>query len=143
MEDFSMTINGMPNIPSCSTIVSLKASDVIPVTKFCMSNKLINNTESNSVGIKSLLGSCDLKIQDKASSIIIISTDEGSYRFFADLYGISCEFTSEGNYVNSDKKPEEIRPKDQGFDEAAKKIVNSTSDNSNNGLNILQGFIQF
>jgi hypothetical protein len=63
-------------------------SDVIPVTKFCMAIKLINNTESNSVEIKSLSGSCDLKIQDKASSIIITSIDEGSYRFFADLYGI-------------------------------------------------------
>jgi hypothetical protein len=63
----------MSNIPSCSTIVSLKASAVIPVTKFCMAIKLINNTESNSVGFKSLSGSCDLKIQDKTSSIIIIS----------------------------------------------------------------------
>jgi hypothetical protein len=133
------TINGMPNIPSCSTIVTLKAPDIIPVTKFCMVVKLINNTESNSVGIKSLSGSCDLKIQDKAGSIIIISVDEGSYRFFADLFGISCEFMGEGNYVNcSDKTPEEIRPKDQGFDEAAEKIVNITSDNSNNGLNLVQ-----
>jgi hypothetical protein len=77
MEDVAMpeirTINGMQNIPSCSTIVSLKASDVIPITKFCIAIKIINNTESNSVGIKSLSGSCDLKIQDKASSIIIIS----------------------------------------------------------------------
>jgi hypothetical protein len=91
MEDVAMpeirTINGMPNIPLYSTIVTLKASDVIPVTKFCMAIELINNTESNSVGIKSLSGSCDLKIQDKASSIII-SIVEGSYRFFADLYGI-------------------------------------------------------
>jgi hypothetical protein len=96
MEDFTMpeirTVICMPNTPSCSTIVTLKASDVIPVTKFCMVVKLINNTESNSVGIKSLSGSWDLKIQDKASSIIIISIDEGSYRFFADLYGISCEW---------------------------------------------------
>jgi hypothetical protein len=92
MEDFAIpeirTINGMPNISSCSTIVTLKASDVIPVIKFCMIIKLINNTESNSVGIKSLSGSSDLKIQDKAGSMIIISIDEGSYRFFADLYGI-------------------------------------------------------
>jgi hypothetical protein len=143
MEDYAMpeirTINGIPNIPYCSTIVYLKASDVIPVTKFCMAIKLINNTESNSVGIKSLSGSCDLKIQDKAGSIIIISVDEGSYRFFADLFGISCEFTGEGNYVNcSDKTPEEIWPKDQGFDEAAEKIVNITSDTSNNGLNLDQ-----
>jgi hypothetical protein len=79
MEDYAMpeirTINGMPNIPSCSTIVSLKASDVIPVTNYCMAIKLINNIESNSVGIKSLSGSCDLKIQDKAGSIIIISIE--------------------------------------------------------------------
>jgi hypothetical protein len=38
MEDFAMpeirTINGMLNVPSCSTIVTLKASDVIPVTNF-------------------------------------------------------------------------------------------------------------
>jgi hypothetical protein len=44
-------------------------------------------------------------------------------------------FTGEGNYVNcSDKTPKVIWPKDQGFDEAAEKIVNITSDNSNNGL---------
>jgi hypothetical protein len=79
-------VNGMPNIPSCSTIVTLKTSDVIPVTKFCMVVKLINNTESNSVGIKSLSGFCDLKIQDKVGSIIIIFINKGSYRFFADLY---------------------------------------------------------
>jgi hypothetical protein len=80
MEDFAMpkikTINGIPNIPSYSTIVTLKALDIIPVTNFCITIKLINNTKSNSVGIKSLSGSCDLKIQDKASSIIIISIDE-------------------------------------------------------------------
>jgi hypothetical protein len=81
------------------------------------------------VGIKSLSGSCDLKIQDKTGSIIIISIDEG----------FACEFTGEGNYVNcSDKTPEEIRPKDQGFDEATEKIVNITSDNLNNGLNLDQ-----
>jgi hypothetical protein len=91
------------------------------------------------MGIKSLSGFYDLKIQDKAGSIIIISIDEGSYRFFADFYGISCEFTGEGNYVNcSDKTPEEIRPKDQGFDEVAEKIVNITSYNSKNGLNLDQ-----
>jgi hypothetical protein len=140
MEDFAMpeirTINNMQNIPSCSTIVTLKASDVIPVTKFCMAVKLINNTESNSVEIKSLSGSCDLKIEDKAGSIII-SIDEKSYRFFADLYGISCKFTGEGNHFNcSDKTPEIIRPKDQGIDEAAEKIIDITSGNSNNGLNL-------
>jgi hypothetical protein len=79
MEDFSMpeirTINGMLTIPSCSTIVTLKILDFIIVTKFCMAVKFLNNTESNSVGIKSLSGSCDLKIQDKTGSIIIISVN--------------------------------------------------------------------
>jgi hypothetical protein len=50
-----------------------------------METKLgINNTKSKAVCIKSLLGSCDLKISDKVDYIIIISTDKGSYRFFAD-----------------------------------------------------------
>jgi hypothetical protein len=55
-EDFAMAeiriINGMPNISSYSTIVILKASDVTPVTNFCETFKLINNTKSNAVGIK-------------------------------------------------------------------------------------------
>jgi hypothetical protein len=85
MEDVAMpeirTINGMPNIPECSTIVSLKVLEVIPITNFCMAVKLINNTKSKSMGIKSLSGFCDLKISDKAGYITIISIDEGSYRF--------------------------------------------------------------
>jgi hypothetical protein len=56
MEDFAMpeirTINGMPNTPSCSTTVTLKALDIIPVTKFYMAIKLINNMDFNLVGIK-------------------------------------------------------------------------------------------
>jgi hypothetical protein len=56
MEDVAMpkikTIKRMPNIPACSTTVSLKASNVITITKFCMAVKLINNMESKSVGIK-------------------------------------------------------------------------------------------
>jgi hypothetical protein len=59
--------NGMPNIPSCSTIVTLKASNSTLITNFCTALKLINNTKFNAVGIKSLSGSCDLKIEDKAS----------------------------------------------------------------------------
>jgi hypothetical protein len=60
MEDFVMpeirTINGMPKILIYFTIVLLKTSDVIPVTNYCTTVKLINNTESNAVGIKSLSG---------------------------------------------------------------------------------------
>jgi hypothetical protein len=49
------------------------------------------------------------------------------------------EFTGEGNYINcSDKDPEEIKPKDQAFEEAVEKIINITSNNSKNGLNLDQ-----
>jgi hypothetical protein len=43
MEDFAMleirTINGMPNIPSCSTVVILKTSNILPKTIFCTAVK--------------------------------------------------------------------------------------------------------
>jgi hypothetical protein len=69
MEDFAMpeirTINGMPNIFLCFIIVILKTSDIIPVINFCTVVKLINNTESNAVGIKSLSGFCHLKLKIK------------------------------------------------------------------------------
>jgi hypothetical protein len=82
------TANSMPNIPSCSTLVTLKTTDVIPVN--CQTVKTIKNTESNSIGIKSISGSCDIKVKDKLEYQLYISIDEGSYRFFNDLQGISC-----------------------------------------------------
>jgi hypothetical protein len=48
------TANSMPNIPSCSTLVTLEAKDVILVTNYCKAIKVIKNVESNSVGVKSL-----------------------------------------------------------------------------------------
>jgi hypothetical protein len=58
MVDFAMskirTINGIPNIPSFSTIITLKTSDIILVTSFCTVIKLINNTKSSTMGINSL-----------------------------------------------------------------------------------------
>jgi hypothetical protein len=61
MEDFSMpkirTINGIPNIPSCSTIVTLKTSDITPVTNFRTTVKINKNIEVTSIGIRSLLKS--------------------------------------------------------------------------------------
>jgi hypothetical protein len=44
----------MPNIPACTIIVLLKVSDIILVTNFSTTVKLINNIESKAVGIKSL-----------------------------------------------------------------------------------------
>jgi hypothetical protein len=93
------TINLMLNIPSCSTIVTLNAKDLHPITHFCQAMKLIKNLESGSVGIKSLSGFCDVKVQDRANLVTYITTDEGSYRFFGDLWGISCDMMGEGSYT--------------------------------------------
>jgi hypothetical protein len=36
---------------------------------------------------------------------------------------VSCDLVTEGSYINySDKKPKKVKPKDQGFDEAAEKL---------------------
>jgi hypothetical protein len=79
--------------------------------------------ESNSTGIKSLSGSCDVQIEDKAGYKLYISTDEGSFRFFKDLEKVSCDLISEGSYINcSDKEPEDVKPKDQGFIKTLKKL---------------------
>jgi hypothetical protein len=135
------TANSMPNIPSCSTLVTLKTTDVIPVTNYCQAIKAIKNTESNSIGIKSLSGSCDIKVKDKLGYQLYISVDEGSYRFFNDLQGISCNLIGEGSYTDcSDKEPEDIKPKDQGFDESAEKIVDTfNSATGSSGLDISFG----
>jgi hypothetical protein len=61
--------------------------------------------------------------------ITILSLDEGSYRFFSDIASISCKRVEgvEGHYSNcSDKKPIELKPKEQGFDEAAEIVFDRT-----------------
>jgi hypothetical protein len=59
------TTNSMPNIPSCFTLVTLKAKNVIPITNFCKTIKIIKNIEFNSIGVKSLSGLCDIKVENK------------------------------------------------------------------------------
>jgi hypothetical protein len=54
------TGNSMPNIPSCSTLITLE----------------IKNVESNSVGVKSLSGSCDIQVEDKTRYRFYISVDK-------------------------------------------------------------------
>jgi hypothetical protein len=46
----------------------------------------------------------------------------------------NVESNSKGSYINcSDKEPEEVKPKDQGFDEAAEKIVDTSNTVSGTG----------
>jgi hypothetical protein len=55
--------------------------------------------------------------------------DEGSYRFFSDISSISCEQVEgvEGHYLNcSNKEPIELKPKEQGFNEAAEIVFDRT-----------------
>jgi hypothetical protein len=75
----------MTNIPSCATVVILPTSEVTPITNYCSAIKSIKNVETQSIGIKSLSGTCDVKVSDKLGEITILSLDEGLYRFFSDI----------------------------------------------------------
>jgi hypothetical protein len=66
-------INSMPNIPSGATIVVLPTNEVTPITNFCCAIKSIINMEIQSIGIKSLSGTCDVKVSDKLGEITILS----------------------------------------------------------------------
>jgi hypothetical protein len=84
--------------------------------------------ETQSIGIKSLSGTCDVKVSDKLGEITILSLDEES-RFFSDISSISCELVEgvEGHYSNcSNKDPIELKQKEQGFDEAAEIVFDRT-----------------
>jgi hypothetical protein len=56
------TINSVPSIPSCATIVVLPTNEVTPITNYCLVIKSIKNKETQSIGIKSLSGTCDIKV---------------------------------------------------------------------------------
>jgi hypothetical protein len=66
------TINSMPNIPLCSSVVVLPTKDVTPITNYCLVIKSIKNIKTNSIGIKSLSGTCDVKVSDKLGEILNI-----------------------------------------------------------------------
>jgi hypothetical protein len=100
MPELRMT-NSMPNIPSCATIVVLPTNEVTFITNFCSAIKFIKNMETQSIGIKSLSGTCDVKVSDKLGENTILFLDEGSYGFFSDIANISCEL--EGDYSNCSK----------------------------------------
>jgi hypothetical protein len=48
------TTNSMPKTPSCSTLIILNIKNVIPITNYCKTIKMIRNTESNLIGVKLL-----------------------------------------------------------------------------------------
>jgi hypothetical protein len=128
------TANSMPNIPSCSTLITLETKDIIPITNFCKAIKVIRNIESNSIGIKSLSESCDIQVENKTKYKFYISVNEKCFKFFNDFSKISCDLVMDGSYINcADKEPEDVKPKDQGFDEATEKIVDTSNTVSGRG----------
>jgi hypothetical protein len=62
-------------------LVTLETKDVIPIINYCTVIKIIKNVESNSIGIKSLSGSCDIQVDDKTGYKSFILIDEGSLDF--------------------------------------------------------------
>jgi hypothetical protein len=49
--------------------------------------------------------------------------DERSFRFFNDFSKVSYDLVTENSYINClNKKPEEVKPKNQGFNEAGEKL---------------------
>jgi hypothetical protein len=78
--------------------------------------------ETQPIKMKSLSRTCDVKVSDILGKIIILSLDEGLFSFFTDIISISYKPVEgvEGYYSNcSNKDPTELKPKEQGFDEAA------------------------
>jgi hypothetical protein len=60
--------------------------------------------------------------------------DKGSFRFFNDFSKVSCDLVTKGSYINcSDKEPEDVKPKDKNFDEAAEKVVDTSNTVSGTG----------
>jgi hypothetical protein len=81
------TTNSILNIFSYSTLVALETKDVIPVTNI----EVIKNIESNSVGVKSSSGSCNIQVENETEYKFYILVDEGSFRFFNDFSKVSCD----------------------------------------------------
>jgi hypothetical protein len=66
----------MPNIPSCSTIVVLPTNNVTTITNYCSAIKSIKNIETGSIRIKSLSGTCAVKMSNKLGEIFILYLNE-------------------------------------------------------------------
>jgi hypothetical protein len=102
---------------------------------FCEEVMLIHNTESDTIGIKTMGQSCMVKVQegDKIQNLWI---SEGSYRFFRQLSFIACSPQGDGLYTNcSDGELVLINALDMGYDEAVE-VVAEVGSVGNNGLSI-------
>jgi hypothetical protein len=125
----------MPVIQQWTLLIKIPANIFNIKVEFCESVMLIYNTESDTIGIKTMGQSCMVKIQegDKIQNLWI---SEGSYRFFKQLSYIACVPQWDGLYKNcSNGELVLINTLDMGYDEAVE-VVAEVGSVGNNGLSI-------
>jgi hypothetical protein len=78
------TASGLPILQQCSMLVKILAEIYNLKVEFCDNVTLIHNTESDTIGIKTMNQSCMVKVQE-GDLVRILWISEGSYRFFQQL----------------------------------------------------------
>jgi hypothetical protein len=94
---------------------------------FCDNVTLIHNTESDTIGIKTMGQSCMVRIQE-GELIQNLWISEGPYRFFRQLSHIACSPAGNCLYTNcSDGELFLINALDMGYDEAVEIVIETGS----------------
>jgi hypothetical protein len=128
------TVSGLPVLQQCMMLVKIPADLFGIKIDFC-EVMLIHNTESDTIGIKTMGQSCMVKIQE-GEKIQNLWISEGSYRFFRQLSYIACSPQGDGLYTNcSNGELVLINALDMGFDEAVQ-VVAEVWSVGNGGLSI-------
>jgi hypothetical protein len=129
------TADGMPVLQQCTMLVKIPADIFNIKIEFCQNVMLVYNTESNTIGIKTMNQSCMVKVQE-GDIIQNLWITEGSYRFFRQLSFIAC--SPEGNRIYTNCSNGElvlINALDMGYDESVQ-VVAEVGSVGNNGLSI-------
>jgi hypothetical protein len=129
------TADGMPVLQQCTMLVKILADNYNIKIEFCQNVILVHNTESNTIGIKTMNQSYVVKVlEGDITQNLWIS--EGSYHFFLQLSFIAC--STEGDGVNSNCSNGElilINALEMGYDEAVQ-VIAEVSPVGNNCLSI-------
>jgi hypothetical protein len=115
--------SGFPILKQCTMLVKIPAVTYNLKIEFCQNVMLIHNTESDTIGIKTMVQSCMVKAQE-GDSIQNLWISEGSYLFFCQLSYIACPPLGEGLYTNcSSGELFLINALDTGYDEAVQVVT--------------------
>jgi hypothetical protein len=129
------TSSGMPVLQQRTMLIKIPAELFGVKIEFCEEVLLIHNTESDTIGIKTMGQSCMVKIQE-GEKIQNLWISEGFYRFFRQLSFIACSPQGDGLYTNcSDGELILINALDMGYDEAVE-VVAEVGSVRNNGLSL-------